>query len=48
MDQWNPESQKSRVEYATELISITKELDNRLSDREFMIKISRHFEDEVS
>lgn len=45
---YDANSKKSRVEYAESLLSTTKELNLQLEDSDIMIKISRHFEDEIS
>ena len=48
IDSWDSQSKKTRVEYAEELISLVKELNIQLDESELMLKIGRHFEDEVS
>ena len=47
-ERWTPEKKISRVEYAQDIIALFKELEMNLTEKEKMIVIARHFDDDIS
>ena len=47
-ERWTPEKKISRVEYAQDIIALFKELEMNLTEKEKMIIIARHFDDDIS
>ena len=45
--QYNPHGNLSRVDYATSLFGLGKELDLEYTDAEFVLRISEHFERDI-